>query len=183
MRRLLTLLALAVALAGCGTEESAPPRTLPRAALPDLPSQTRALDADALAADALQPGALERLLDQAGYVTGTEREFAGKTRTFDHVVARTLVFGTPGGAESYLGWLRGHGADFLGRAQAADVSVPGTSAVTFALAQCGSCKKEVPTFLAGWRRGEHVVTLLAGGSGANPERFAALARELDQTVG
>jgi hypothetical protein len=52
-----------------------------------------------------------------------------------------------------------------------------------ALAACGTCKKELPTFLAGWRRGATVLSLLASGSGANPERFGALARELDGTVG
>ena len=106
-------------VAACGTEEqqaSGAPRTLPAAALPDLDSSVRALDAKSLAADALRPAALAKLLAEAGYVTGNEREFSGKTRTFDHVVARTLVFESEDGAERYLGWVRSHGRDLLGRA-------------------------------------------------------------------
>jgi hypothetical protein len=72
---------------------------------------------------------------------------------------------------------------FLGRAEPAKLALPGASGVAFTLAACGTCKKELPTFLAGWRRGATVLSLLASGSGANPERFGALARDLDGTVG
>ena len=114
--------------------------------------------------------------------TGSEREFSGKTRTFDHVVARTLVFESEEGALAYLGWLRGHGDDVLGRADPAKIAPPGDAGVAFTLEHCGTCKKELPTFLAGWQRGETVLTLLAAGSGANPARFTALAREHDQAA-
>jgi hypothetical protein len=184
---LLALLVLAVA-AGCGAgEESAPttpaPPTLPASALPDLEQRARALGLDALADDSLEPEPLRQLLDESGYVTGSEREFSGKTPTFDHVIARTLVFADLKGADAYLGWLGMHGHDFLGRANPAKLELPGDSGVGFTLAACGTCKKELPTFLAGWRRGTTVLSLLASGSGANPERFGALARELDGTVG
>lgn len=181
MRRFVPLLALIV-LAACGSDEretASTPAALPAHALPELESRARALDAETLAADSLDPETLADVLAEAGFVTGSEREFSGKTRTFDHVVARTLVFQSPTGADMYLGWLRGHGADFLGRAEAADVSVPGESAVAFKLAQCGTCMKEVPAFLAGWRQGRVVLWLLAAGSGANTTRFGALARTLD----
>ena len=183
---LLGLLLLAVA-AGCGAgdENAATPRpaTLPASALPDLEQRARALPLGALAADSLKPEPLRQLLEESGYVTGSEREFSGKTRTFDHVIARTLAFEKPEGAEAYLGWLGTHGDDFLGRAQPEKLALPGTSGVAFTLAACGTCKKELPTFLAGWRRGATVLSLLASGSGANPERFGALARNLDGTVG
>lgn len=176
------LLLLVVPGCGSGEEQAAPPppASLPSSALPDLDSRARALGAAALAADSLDPDALAELLDDAGFVAGSEREFSGKTRTFDHVVARSLLFEDARGADAYLGWLRGHGEDFLGRTQAADVSPPGESGVAFALAPCGTCKKETPTFLAGWRRGATVLTLLAAGSGANPERFSALAEDFDE---
>lgn len=180
----LRLLALAVVLVatacGSGDTDPAPPPTLGAAALPELDSHARTLDAAAVAFDALKPASLEELLATSGYRTGREREFSGKTKTFDHVVARTLVFESEEGALAYLGWLRGHGDDVLGRAEPAAVAPPGDAGVAFMLEHCGTCKKELPTFLAGWRRGETVLTLLAAGSGANPARFSALAREHDQ---
>jgi len=184
---LVSLLALALA-AGCGAEEeSAPttpaPPTLPASALPDLEPRARALGLEALAADSLEPEPLRELLEDSGYVAGSEREFSGKTSTFDHVVARTLLFEDQKGADAYLGWLGVHGHDFLGRADQAKLGLPGDSGVGFTLAACGTCKKELPTFLAGWRRGATVLSLLASGSGANPERFGALARDLDGIVG
>jgi hypothetical protein len=171
-------------LPACGAEseegQQAPPASLPGSALPDLDSRARSLNAEALAADSYEPEALADLLEDAGFVSGSEREFSGKTRTFDHVVARRLVFEDAEGAETYLGWLRANGDDFLGRVQAAEVTPPGESGVAFALAPCGTCKKETPTFLAGWRRGATVLTLLAAGSGANSERFSALAEQFDE---
>jgi hypothetical protein len=173
----------ALVLPACGSEDAEappPPANLPTSALPDLDSRARPLGANTLAADSFDPEALGRLLDEAGFVGGREREFSGKTRTFDHVVARTLVFEDPDGAETYLGWLSEHGEDFLGRTKPAEVIPPGESGVAFALAPCGTCKKEIPTFFAGWRRNAIVLTLLAAGSGANPERFSALAQRFDE---
>ena len=186
MRRTLAALLVLAAGTACGSEsETAPapaPRTLPAAALPELASRARTLHPAAVAADALQPASVERLLDEAGYVTGREREFSGRTKIFDHVVARTLVFETPLGAGTYVAWLQGHGDDVLGRAERAKLAAPGDDAAVFTLAPCGTCKKELPTFFAGWRRGETVLTLLAAGSGANPKRFSALARRLDEAA-
>ena len=87
---------------------------------------------------------------------------------------------TSEGALAYLAWLRGHGDDVLGRADPAKLAPPGEAGVAFTLEHCGTCKKELPTFLAGWQRGETVLTLLAAGSGANPARFTALVREHDE---
>jgi hypothetical protein len=182
VRLLLVTIAFGLALAGCGSEKqqaARPLRTLPAAALPELESRSRTLDIEALAADALEPGELADLLADAGFDTGREREFSGRTRTFDHVVARTLRFESEDGAEAYLGWLREHGDDVLGRAAPAKLVPPGESGVAYTLVPCGTCKKELPTFLAGWRRGEIVLSLLAAGSGGNPDRFDGLAREFD----
>jgi hypothetical protein len=165
---------------GSGEDPPAPPATLGAAALPQLDSRARTLAAADVAFDALEPDSLRQLLVESGYQTGSEREFSGKTKTFDHVVARALVFETSDGALAYLGWLRGHGDDVLGRAVPAKIEPPGEAGVAFALERCGTCKKELPTFLAGWQRGETVLTLLAAGSGANPARFAALVREHDK---
>ena len=165
---------------GSGEDAEAPPATLGAAALPQLDSRARTLAAGDVAFDALEPDSLQQLLAASGYLTGSEREFSGKTKTFDHVVARTLVFETSEGAVAYLDWLRGHGDDVLGRAVPAKIAPPGEAGVAFALEHCGTCKKELPTFLAGWQRGGTVLTLLAAGSGANPARFTALVREHDE---
>jgi hypothetical protein len=184
----LLAVALAAAVTACGSDSTnaapppQPPATLSADALSDLDSTARTLDAAALAADALDPDELERVLDEGGFATGREREFTGVTDTFDHVVARTLVFADAAGAEAYLDWLGRHGEDFLGRVNAAGVVPPGESGVSFVLVPCGICKKELPTYLAGWRRGDTVFSLLAAGSGANRQTFLALARQLDDTV-
>ncbi len=185
MRLVLAGVLVVLVAAACGSGEAAPPApppTLSARALPELDSRARTLDAVALAEESLDPTALEGLLGDLGYVSGREREFTGKTTTFDRVVARTLVFSSGNGADAYLGWLRGHGDDLLGRAAPAEIAPPAPGGVVFTLARCGTCKKELPTFLAGWRRGQVVLTLLAAGSGASPERFTELARELDEAA-
>lgn len=180
--RAIPLLVVALTLAGCGSdgpEAAVPPPTLSADALPELDSRPRILDVHALAADALEPGDLADLLVGAGFKTGREREFSGKTTSFDHVVARALRFGSASGAEAYLGWLRKHGDDLLGKAEPTRLAPPSASNVAFTLVRCGTCKKELPTFLAGWRRGNLVLSLLAAGPGVNADRFEVLAHELD----
>ena len=187
MRALLVTAALSFAAVACGAQEEAAthaaPATLPAAALPELTSSARTLDTDALAADALEPESLAALLEESGFESGREREFSGKTSTFDRVVARALRFRSAEGAEAYLAWLGKHGNDLLGRAVPAKIVPPGESGIAFLLARCGTCKKELPTFLAGWRRDDVVFFLFAAGSGANAERFSALARHLDEAGG
>ncbi len=176
----LVLLALSPLVAGCGSgeEERAPP-ALPAKVLPDLSSERRSLDRAALAAAAFAHDALSELLHDAGYVEGVEREFFGRGEIFDRVVARGLRFESTEGAERYVGWVRSHPRDFLGRAKAEPRLALGSSGVLFALAPCGTCKKELPTYLAAWRRGDVVFSLLASGRGVDRERFAGLARKLD----
>jgi hypothetical protein len=185
VRLLLPAVLLLLAASSCGAEEAAPPAapaTLPAASLPELDSRARTLDAAALADEAFEPDALAALLSEGGYVTGREREFSGKASVFDHVVARTLVFESRDGADAYLGWVRGHGDEVLGRAAPAKVVPPGEGGVAFTLERCGTCKKELPTFLAAWRREATVMTLLAAGDGADAASFSALARELHEAA-
>jgi hypothetical protein len=183
VRAVVVVVLLLVAVVGCGSEgqpAAATPRTLPAVALPGLDSRARSLDTQTLANDALEPAALADLLARAGYVAGREREFSGRSRTFDRVVARTLVFEGAEGGERYLGWLRRHGRDLLGRAAPIRLKTPGKSGVALTLVRCGSCTKEQPTFLAAWRSGATVLSVLAAGPGVNPQRFAALVREQDE---
>lgn len=187
MRRLAVACLAGLALAGCGgsagdQEQAAPPPTLPAAALSELETRGRMLDASGLVSDAFEPAELAAILEEAGFVAGREREFSGKSSTWDHVVARTLLFGSEEGAQAYVGWLERHAEDFLGKAAPSTRPAPGEAGVAFVLVPCASCKKELPTFLAGWRRDSVVATLLAAGAGANEDRFAALTSELDARV-
>jgi hypothetical protein len=186
VRLLLATALVAAATAACGSEDTstpaAPPPTLPASALPQLDVRERVLDARSLAKEAFEPDELASLLADAGYVTGREREFSGKSATFDHVVARTLLFADLEGAETYLAWMRDHADEVLGKAVPAKIVPPGFSGAAYKLVRCGTCKKELPTYLAGWRRNSMVFWLLAAGSGAD-SRFESLARELDDTLG
>jgi hypothetical protein len=183
--RALALACLAVlVVAGCGEadEAQAPPPTLGARTLPELDSRSRILDAGGLAVDAFRPTELARILEDAGFVSGREREFSGKSRTWDRVVARTLLFESDEGARTYVSWLERHADELLGKTAPAEWSAPGDGGVAFVLVPCASCKKELPTFFAGWRRDAIVATLLAAGAGANESRFTGLARQLDARV-
>jgi len=189
----LALLTGLVLVAGCGgagddvgeTVASAdgPPRVLSGSAVPALHARARVLDQDTLAADAFEPEQLGAVLDDAGYRVGRERELSGKTETFDHVVARTLVFANADGADAYLAWLQDHPEEVLGQSTPAKVAAPGEDGFVLRLVPCGSCKKELPTFFAAWRRGATAGTLLAAGPGADEARFGELLAQADAAVG
>ncbi len=183
VRRLLAL-ALALALTGCGGARevgAGPPRTLPASALPELHSRARSLDGATLAVDAGSE-AIEGVLQDAGFVSASEREFFGHTATFNHVVARTLVFEDPGGASGFLTWLRAHPDLILGRAVVGEPLSLGESPMLFTLGPCG-CHSEVPTFLVAWQRGATVLWLTAAGPGATRATVDTLARSFDRTAG
>ena len=177
---------LTVLLAGCGgvSETSAPepPPTLAPGSLPELNEQARTLDAALLAADSFEPDALAVLLDEAGYVVGSEREFFGRGTTFDHVVARTLRFEDAEGAAAYVKWVEAHAEDFLGRTNPEPPLGLGEADALFSLQRCDVCKKQQPTFLAAWREGGTVAFLLGAGPGVKRETFEALARKLDDRI-
>ncbi len=134
-----------------------------------------------MAADAAVPE-LGALLRDSGYITGSEREFFGRTATFNHVVARVLLFESPQGASRFLGWLRTHPDTVLGRAVEGQPPALGESPMLFSLGPCG-CHAEVPTFLVAWGRGKTVLWLLAAGPGATPATVDALSRSFDRVAG
>lgn len=180
----MTRLALAVlaclALAACGGGD--PVRALPESALPGMRAAERSVGPAELAQDAVEVEAARDALAQLGLADGVEREFTGHTPLFDHVVARTLRFDGDAGAQGYLRWLRAHADDVLGDARPQAGLGLGEDGVAFTLVPCGTCKHELPTFLAAWRHGDDVATLLAAGRGANPETVRALAEQLDAVV-
>jgi hypothetical protein len=180
---------LALVVAGCGgtaeekvAQPQAPP-TLLAEALPELEVRARSLDASQLAADSFDPNGLGNLLANAGYLGGSEREFYGRSETFDHVVARTLRFADVDGAEAYLRWLGANAGDFLGKATPQAPLAVGSSPLLFSLERCDVCKKQQPAFLAGWRRGPNVAFLLGQGPGVSRDQFETLSRALDERIG
>jgi hypothetical protein len=191
--RLFAVALCVVALAaGCGGTEAdrdaspgvpaEPPPTLAAADLPELTARTRALTLDLLAADSFAPDELAGVLREAGYLAGHEREFTGRTTSFDRVLTRSLRFADAAGARAYLAWLRQHPDEFLGASLPEPGPAVGEDGFVFALERCGTCKKELPTYLAAWRRGDSVAFLLAAGRGANRDRFDTLAALLDERI-
>lgn len=187
-------LALAFAVAACGGEDegrSASPTTdsgwtnyvpltqFGTETLAGLAVSSRELDAAAVADDALDRDALAALLSRAEFRGGAEHEYSGRTKTFNHVVSRVLVFADASGARAYLGWVRANAADLVGKVAWRKPFELGENGTIVLQAGCG-CHSDLPTYLAAWRRDASVVTLVADGNGVNRARFEALARELDR---
>jgi hypothetical protein len=185
MRRAIVVLAgflsVGLAAAGCGGGEpdargESPAPTAGPPLVAGLERATRVVDLDTVAADALEPRALARLLDEAGYEIGLEDEYSGRTKLYAHVIARRLEFERTEGAARYVAWLRRNAADLLGTAKPASAFEAGDGFLTRD-AGCG-CHSDLPTFLAAWREGSIVRTLLADGPGVDRRRFVALTRHL-----
>jgi hypothetical protein len=176
--------ALVVVAAGCSGSgsDAAPLRTLPADAVAGLSVRTKALGEAALAADV--PGGrsqLAHLLGTHGFRGGREREFFGRSATFSHVVARTLVFRDGAHGRAYVSWLRRHLPPAFGALRMIGPLALGDGGFVAALRGCG-CHAEVPTRIGAWRRGPTVAFLLAGGPGVNSKTYEALARQLDRVL-
>jgi hypothetical protein len=177
----------ALLLAGCGSEAPAPETLslappLATSVVPELSARDRELALEALAADAFEPEALAELLDDAALAGGRERELSGHGETFDHVIARSLVFADAAGADEYLGWVRGHTLDLVGRTREREAPALGEASLLFELEPCPTCKKQLPTLVAVWRSGGNVGYVLASGRGVNRESFGRLALAVDASV-
>jgi len=179
---------LVVLLSGCGGGSEGSPsasdvggtNSVPLAepdALAGLSRSERELDVDTLSEDALEPAALAAVLEQAGFEGGGQIEYTGRTKLYSHVVTRTLLFAKPDGASAYLEWLDRNVADILGPVKTRQSLSLGSDGVLLLEEGCG-CHSDLPTYLAAWRDGSVVRTLLADGAGANERRVRALASEL-----
>ena len=189
MRSLTSLLgAIVLVLSGCGDSgsEGAPSASesgwssYPLAdpdSLSDLSRAERELDRDTLSEDALEPTALASVLDEARFQGGQEVEYTGRTKLYSHVVTRVLAFSAPSGASAYLQWLERNASDLLGPVKSKHALQVGADGVLLLQQGC-NCHSDLPTYLAAWRDGSVVRTLLADGAGANASRVTALAREL-----
>jgi len=145
--------------------------------LSDLSHEDRELDREALSEDALEPAALASVLDEARFEGGFEIEYTGRTKLYSHVVTRTLDFVTASGASAYLRWLDRNASDLLGPIKSKQALPVGSDGVLLLEEGC-NCHSNLPTYLAAWRDGAVVRTLLADGAGVNASRVTVLAREL-----
>jgi hypothetical protein len=176
----LTLLAGLVASA-CGSEPPAL-EPIPATALPGSAAEPVPLDAATLAVDAIEFGELETLLNDAGFVAGTQRLFSRNQGGRRRVLARVLTFETAGGAERYLEWIRTHAEELIGDAVPntdLDIAAGGT---VFEHEPDPCCHNETRIFLAVWSRGSRVFTLEVGGQAARASDVPELIAELDAAV-
>lgn len=178
----LRALLLFVALSACAGDPMIVPPALPEDALPGMQSQVKAVDAALLARDALRPEQLDRLLNDAGFLSGRERTFSGPGERFSLAVTRVLVFSSPDGAATYVAWLRDHTDELIGVARTLPpLDLPGDPFLVVHTPG-GCCPKDVPIYVSSWRRGSSVVFLRASGRRADPGSVQELAAELDLLV-
>jgi hypothetical protein len=183
-----TLGILVLLLAGCGGDSEGAPATTDTGndrivlladptSLSDLSRSQRKLDVDALSEDALEPAALAGVLEEADFEGGLEVEYTGRTKLYSHVVTRTLSFAAPSGASAYLRWLDRNASDLIGQVKSEQTLPVGSDGVLLLEEGCG-CHSDLPTYLAAWRDGSDIHTLLADGAGVNDRRVKALAVQL-----
>lgn len=155
---------------------------IPATALPGAPADPVDLDAAAIAADAVDAVGLESLLNQAGFVGGTQRQFSRVRAGRRRILARVLSFETPLGAARYLEWLTDHANDVIGEAAPnAGLAVP-RDGVIFVHEPDPCCHNETRSFLAMWHDGSTVVTIEIAGEGARESDVPELLSQLDAAV-
>ena len=171
-----------LALSACSGQGAQSAPAIPPDALPGLASRVTGVDTAKLAGDALDPGALQDLLDRAGFASGTERSLAAGTAGFRSLAERRLLFGSPEGAKQYLDWLAGHASDILGAEQPEPAfDLPGSLAFS---KEPGGCCPEKSTFwfLTAWQRGAIVLSVMASGPDASRDNIAPFVASLDAAV-
>jgi hypothetical protein len=189
-----SLLVTALLGSACATEQptiSAPSRTtgpahvlpaIPPTALPGNTADPTDLDASSIASDAVDVAGLEALLEQAGFVGGTQRQFSRVRNGRRRILARVVTFETPEGASAYVAWLRDHGDEVIGKAApSADLSVP-RHGVVLVHEPNPCCHNETRMFLAMWHEGSTVVTIQIAGEGARETDVPELLSQLDAAV-
>ena len=140
------------------------------------------LDTSSIASDAVDVAALEALLDRAGFVGGTQRQFSRVHGGRRRILARVLTFETPGGASAYVAWLRDHGDEVIGKATpSASLQVP-RHGVVLVHEPNPCCHNETRMFLAMWHEGSTVVTIQIAGEGARETDVPELLSQLDAAV-
>jgi hypothetical protein len=155
---------------------------IPATALPGAPADPVELDVAAVSVDAVDVAGLASLLDEAGFVGGTQRQFSRARSGRRRILARVLSFETPRGAALYLEWLTGHADDVIGDATPnAGVQVP-NDGVVFVHEPDPCCHNETRSFLAMWHDGSTVVTIEIAGEGARESDVPELLSQLNEAV-
>ena len=155
---------------------------IPATALPGAPADPVNLDAAAIAVDAVDMAGLESLLQGAGFVGGTQRQFSRARAGRRRIMARVLTFETSEGAARYLEWLRGHADEVIGdAARSTELQAPRDGTV-FVHEPDPCCHNETRLFLAMWNEGSTVVTIEIGGEGARQSDVPQLLSQLDAAV-
>lgn len=140
------------------------------------------MDVQALADEASDPASLSALLEDEGFASGRQRIFANPKGEVRLVVARVLRFENDTGAESYVRWLQEHASDRLGSVEAAEPpGIPGAFAVAHTPGGCCP-NKDMSWYLAAWTRDGYALSLLIGGSEADPAFVEELSAELNAVV-
>src|SRR5262245_30861794 len=193
-RRIAALVLAAWLLSACGSDATVPvpppheetpivgAEPIPQAALPGRAAAPVTLDAGTLALDAVDVTSLETLLDEAGFVAGTQRQFSRTRAGRRRIVARVLTFETRQGAEQYLKWLRGNADDVIGKAKPNDELEAPAGGTVFEHEPNPCCHSETRIFLAMWSRGRRVVTLEMDGPAARAPAVPGLMSQLDAAV-
>jgi hypothetical protein len=155
---------------------------LPATAVPGSQTRIEMVDIRSLTEEARDPASLAALLEDEGFASGRQRTFANPRGEVRLVVARVLRFEDDAGAEAYVRWLHEHASDQLGSVEAAEPPrIPGSFA--FAHTPGGCCpNKDMSWYLAAWTRGGYALSLLIGGSEADPAFVEELSAELDAVV-
>jgi hypothetical protein len=177
----------AAGVTGCGADGGhatsaaaaapAPAPLLPARALPRLRSAARVLDSRALALATPIPGLRDRLAGW-GLRRAGEREFTGRSRDLNHVVARTVDFAGASGAAAYARALADGTASYLGPgARVERVRLDARAGWLIRAPDCG-CRPTPPTLIVLVRRGPRVSFLSAAGEAATPRRVRTLATGL-----
>ncbi len=151
-------------------------------AVPSSRTHVETVDIQLLAEEARDPASLATLLDEEGFASGRQRTFANPKGEVRLVVARVLRFENATGAEAYVLWLQEHASDRLGSVEAAE---PPEILGAFAVAHTpsGCCpNKDMSWYLAAWTRGGYALSLLVGGSEADPAFVEELSAALDALV-
>jgi hypothetical protein len=168
--------------ASYGTGPASVLEPIPRTALPGHPADPIDLDAGSVAVDAIDVAGLEALLDKAGFVGGTQRQFSRVRGGRRRMLARVLSFETPRGAAVYVAWLRDHADEVIGDAAPnAGLRVP-RNGVVLVHEPNPCCHNETRMFLAVWHQGSTVVTIQIAGEGARESDVPDLLARLDAAV-
>lgn len=155
---------------------------IPRTALPGAAADPVDLDAAAIAVDAVDVAGLRSLLEDAGFVGGTQRQFSRVRAGRRRILARVLSFETREGAAAYVAWLRDHADEVIGDAAPNTGLDAPRGGIVFVHQPNPCCHNETRYFLAMWREGPTVVTIEIAGEGARGSDVPELLSQLDSAI-